>query len=141
MDALLEALKAANITRIDTAALYPIINPGASEKLLGAAAARGDFQIDTKVMYNTTGGDGTMAPAAVEASVTQSLSKLQIPKVHNDTTDREKPDLTILSRSTSSPPKVPTAARPSPTKPPHYKPPSPPATPPAPESAISPRTP
>ena len=76
---LLKALKANNITALDTAALYPPTAIGASEQLLGETGAPKDgFEIDTKVMVFGVNGDGTLEPAKIESSVNTSFERLQL---------------------------------------------------------------
>ncbi|OJD36445.1 aldehyde reductase [Diplodia corticola] len=75
---LLATLKSLGIQRIDTAARYPPTSPGTSERLLGeAAAARQGFTIDTKVLASGD-GSGNLTPAAIDDSVQQSYSRLQM---------------------------------------------------------------
>jgi aflatoxin B1 aldehyde reductase len=74
-------LQKLGITRIDTAALYPVTAPGRAEQILGAnkLASQG-FSIDTKILYAGDGG-GTMDEAAVHKSLSQSLDVLKTPSV------------------------------------------------------------
>lgn len=77
-DELRLALKAAGITRIDTAARY--MN-GESEKKIGRAKLPDDFTIDTKVL-TTIPTHGTLSAKAIEKSVTNSLDVLGVSKVN-----------------------------------------------------------
>lgn len=83
---LLDELKALQIKHIDTAARYAPGNPGGSERLLGTVgAAEQGFTIDTKIdTQGSSSGDGsgTLAPVAIEKSFSESLSRLQVDKVH-----------------------------------------------------------
>ncbi|KAJ5091236.1 hypothetical protein NUU61_006106 [Penicillium alfredii] len=83
---LLDQLKVLEIDRIDTAARYSPTNPGASERLLGETqAVKQNFIIDTKInTVGTSSGDGagTLAPAAIENSITESFGRLQLEKVN-----------------------------------------------------------
>lgn len=75
----LKTVKSQGITTIDTAALYPTTNVGASERLLGQCGALSDgFSIDTKVLVMSADADGTLEPAAIEKSVNTSLESLKI---------------------------------------------------------------
>lgn len=73
---LLQTLKEAGITHLDTAALYPPTDIGASQRVLGQARASNDFTIDTKVMVSITGLAGTLEPAKIEKSAAQSVKDL-----------------------------------------------------------------
>lgn len=80
----LEALKAYGIVTVDTAALYPPTDVGASEKLLGeAAAAKLGFKVDTKVLVTGMDTSGTLEPAKIEASVNTSFQRLQLQHGHH----------------------------------------------------------
>ena len=76
---LLEALKELGITRLDTAARYPPLNPGRSEELIGEAVElSSQFTIDTKVYTNTqTDGSGDLSQEAMQLSVGRSLTRLR----------------------------------------------------------------
>ncbi|KAI0874033.1 putative oxidoreductase [Hypoxylon argillaceum] len=80
--ALLQELRRLGISRLDTAARYPPLNPGRSEQLLGEAVELSrDFVIDTKVYTNTqTDGSGDLTTAAIAKSVDASLQRLQRPE-------------------------------------------------------------
>lgn len=72
-------LKALGINRIDTAARYPALDPGASERLLGEAGAASEgFIIDTKINPGPGFGpfDGSLSPEAVEESFRLSCERL-----------------------------------------------------------------
>jgi aflatoxin B1 aldehyde reductase len=76
----LTLLQKLGITQIDTAARYPPINHGMSEKLLGIThAASQGFAIDTKIF--TTGGDGELDRASIQKSVSASLERLGVNQV------------------------------------------------------------
>jgi aflatoxin B1 aldehyde reductase len=75
---LLQVLKEAGISRVDTAGLYPPTDIGASQRLLGeAGAAKMGFTIDTKVLISMKGFSGTLRPDAIEKSLQTSLQALQ----------------------------------------------------------------
>ncbi len=76
---LLGTLTELGISRLDSAARYPPMNPGRSEELIGEARKLSSgFQIDTKVYTNTqTDGSGDLSVEAVEKSVANSLKRLQ----------------------------------------------------------------
>lgn len=73
---LLQALQAAGVTRLDTAALYPPTDIGASQRLIGQTGASAEFTVDTKVMVSITGLAGTLEPAKIEQSAAQSVQDL-----------------------------------------------------------------
>lgn len=78
----LALLKGLKVTQIDTAARYPPINHGMSEKLLGAThAASQGFAISTKIF--TTGGDGSgeLDRASIHNSFNTSLDRLGVDEV------------------------------------------------------------
>lgn len=78
---LLQTLKDVGVSRLDTAALYPPTDIGASQRLIGqAGAARMGFTIDTKVMVSLQGGKGTLEPEKIAKSVSQSHETLQFPE-------------------------------------------------------------
>ena len=77
MQELLQALKEAGVERLDTAALYPPTDIGASERLLGQiAAARQGFTIDTKVLIGLSGFQGTLEPEKIARSIAGSQKVL-----------------------------------------------------------------
>ncbi|KAF3067425.1 Aflatoxin B1 aldehyde reductase member 2 [Daldinia childiae] len=74
----LEFLKEAGIDRLDTAALYPPSDIGASQRLLGkVGAARLGFIIDTKVLISMSGFKGTLEPEKIAKSIAESYEALQ----------------------------------------------------------------
>ncbi|KAK7943312.1 Aldo/keto reductase [Apiospora aurea] len=75
---LLQTLKEGGVTRLDTAALYPPTDIGASQRILGRmrASAELGFTIDTKAMVSMTGLAGTLEPAKIEKSAAQSVQDL-----------------------------------------------------------------
>ncbi|KAI1325993.1 Aldo/keto reductase [Xylariaceae sp. FL0255] len=76
---LLTVLKQRGVSRIDTAALYPPLNIGASETLLGqAGAAEQGFIIDTKILALGLEADGTLEPSAIEKSLNTSYDRLNL---------------------------------------------------------------
>ncbi|KAI9849521.1 MAG: hypothetical protein M1837_004141 [Sclerophora amabilis] len=85
IDELLEYMKTSTtpIGRIDTARLYPVTNPGLSEKLLGDAAASDQgFTVDTKIKVEASrDGRGTLTREAIDASVETSLQTLRVEHV------------------------------------------------------------
>ncbi|ROW08500.1 hypothetical protein VMCG_03253 [Cytospora schulzeri] len=76
---LLKLLKSLDIHEIDTAALYPATNMGASERLLGqvGAVAQG-FAVDTKILVLSKDGNGTLEHEKIEKSVAASHERLQL---------------------------------------------------------------
>ncbi|KAJ8110208.1 hypothetical protein ONZ43_g5932 [Nemania bipapillata] len=80
--AALQVFKGLGITRLDTAARYPPLNPGKSEQLLGEALELSrDFAVDTKVYTDTkTNGGGDLTRTAIAKSVDASLKRLQRPE-------------------------------------------------------------
>ncbi|KAI1660053.1 NADP-dependent oxidoreductase domain-containing protein [Daldinia decipiens] len=75
---LLELLKEAGINRLDTAALYPPSDIGASQRLLGqVGAARLGFIIDTKVLISMSGFKGTLEPEKIAKSIAESHEALR----------------------------------------------------------------
>jgi len=64
---------------LDTSALYPWVNPGSSEKLIGEGrAVEKGLVIDTKIM---PGGPGCLKPETIRESFAKSLNSLGIEKV------------------------------------------------------------
>lgn len=75
---ILQTLKEAGIVRLDTAALYPPTNVGASQRLLGqVGAAQMRFSIDTKVLISMKNFKGTLHPDKIAKSITESHDSLQ----------------------------------------------------------------
>ncbi|KAI1457054.1 putative aldo/keto reductase [Annulohypoxylon moriforme] len=75
---LLGLLKEAGIDRLDTAALYPPSDIGASQRLLGqVGAARLGFAIDTKVIISMSGFKGTLEPEKIAKSIAESNEALR----------------------------------------------------------------
>ncbi|KAK8054664.1 hypothetical protein PG994_009731 [Apiospora phragmitis] len=70
----------ASVIRLDTAALYPPTDIGASQRVLGQtrAAAELGFTIDTKVLVSITVLAGTLEPAKIEKSAAQSVKDLRL---------------------------------------------------------------
>jgi aflatoxin B1 aldehyde reductase len=79
---LLQTLKDLGISRLDTGARYPPLNPGRSEELLGEAGELSrEFVIDTKVYTDTgTNGSGDLTHEAISKSINGSLRRLQKPE-------------------------------------------------------------
>ncbi|RYC60954.1 hypothetical protein CHU98_g5251 [Xylaria longipes] len=76
---LLSTLKALDVTSIDTAALYPPTNIGASETYLGKlGAAEQGFTINTKPLALGLDAGGTLTPAAIEKSLATSYERLKL---------------------------------------------------------------
>ncbi|KAK8060748.1 hypothetical protein PG996_010678 [Apiospora saccharicola] len=77
---LLQILQEAGVVRLDTAALYPPHDIGASQRLLGqmGAAAQLGFTVDTKVMVSLKTLAGTLEPAKIEKSVDGSVRDLRL---------------------------------------------------------------
>ncbi|KAF2477646.1 Aldo/keto reductase [Lindgomyces ingoldianus] len=79
---LAEVLKELKIKEIDGAALYPITNPGQSEKLIGECGyVENGFLVDSKILH-FGGGEGTLSKAAIERSLDQSLANIKTDKLH-----------------------------------------------------------
>lgn len=75
---LLQTLKEAGVGRLDTAALYPPTDIGASQRLLGqAGAAKMEFLIDTKVKISLTSFKGTLEPEKIAKSAAESHESLR----------------------------------------------------------------
>jgi aflatoxin B1 aldehyde reductase len=97
---LLDLLKTLGIDRIDTAARYSPTAPGSSERLLGETrAAEQGFTIDTK--FNTASGDGAgnLTAAAIEKSLQESLSRLQMSKVNILHLHRPDPQTPVIEQA------------------------------------------
>ncbi|KAI3320644.1 putative oxidoreductase [Xylariaceae sp. AK1471] len=79
---LLRTLQGLGVSRLDTGARYPPLNPGRSEELIGEARQLSrDFVIDTKVYTDTrTDGSGDLTPEAIAKSVDGSLQRLKLPE-------------------------------------------------------------
>ncbi|KAI0422947.1 putative oxidoreductase [Xylaria grammica] len=79
---LLRVLRDLGISRLDTGARYPPLNPGLSEQLLGEARKLSrDFVIDTKVYTDATkDGSGDLTLEAISTSAKGSLQRLQRPE-------------------------------------------------------------
>ncbi|KAL2675546.1 hypothetical protein Neosp_011733 [[Neocosmospora] mangrovei] len=76
---LLTTLKECGITRIDTAAMYPPMAPGESERLLGLAGAlQQGFAVDTKIMTTMGKLEGTLTPEKIQNSVATSRQSLAV---------------------------------------------------------------
>ncbi|EFY94040.1 NADP-dependent oxidoreductase domain protein [Metarhizium robertsii ARSEF 23] len=76
---LLQTLKEAGVNRLDTAALYPPTDIGASQRLLGqVGAAQLGFAIDSKVMISMTGFEGTLEPEKIVKSAAESREALRL---------------------------------------------------------------
>lgn len=74
---LLQMLKEGGVERLDTAALYPPTDIGASQRLLGeVGAARKGFTIDTKVLIALSGFKSTLRPEKIAQSVAESEKAL-----------------------------------------------------------------
>lgn len=73
-------LKDCGITHVDTAARYPPMMKGESERLLGEArAAEKGFTIDSKILMGS--GQGELEASAVVKSLTESLQRLGVQHV------------------------------------------------------------
>lgn len=76
----LETLKDCGITHIDTAARYPPMMKGESERLLGEAqAAKKGFKIDSKILMGP--GHGELEASAVVKSLAESFQRLGVQHV------------------------------------------------------------
>ena len=73
---LVAQLDAAKIKHYDTAALYPLPNPGGSERLLGKVR-QPDFVIDTKVLFRQE----ALRKDNMEQSIRSSLQNLGVQHV------------------------------------------------------------
>lgn len=81
IEELAAALKELGVREIDTAPIYPLPNPGGSEKLIGDLQyAKKGFLIDSKILYFGN-GDGTLSATAIQKSLDQSLTNLKVEKV------------------------------------------------------------
>ncbi|KAH8892552.1 putative aldo/keto reductase [Thozetella sp. PMI_491] len=77
---LLKTLKELGIRRLDTAALYPPTDIGASQRLLGKTeAARSGFTVDTKVMISIQGIKHSLEPEKIAKSAEASRKILNFP--------------------------------------------------------------
>lgn len=96
---LLDQLKTLKVDRLDTAARYSPSNPGSSERLLGEVrAAEQGFIIDTKI--DTCGdGSGTLTAAAISNSMSESVARLKMDKVHTLYFHRPDPQTTIAEQA------------------------------------------
>lgn len=75
---LLQTLREVGISRLDTAALYPPTDFGASERLLGkSGAAQMGFTVDTKVMIDMKNFRGGLEPEKIARSISQSHESLR----------------------------------------------------------------
>jgi aflatoxin B1 aldehyde reductase len=75
----LRTLKDLGVVHLDTAALYPLVNFGASQRLLGeVSAAPQGFTIDTKVLIGVKEQRGTLEPLKIAESVTNSHEVLNL---------------------------------------------------------------
>lgn len=81
----LSILQAHNVNTLDTSAAYPNQNPGSSELALGScisdpssSTTTSSLVIDTKVLSNP----GEHRSSKILASISKSLSALQVPKVN-----------------------------------------------------------
>lgn len=76
---LLQGLQNLGIREIDTAARYPALSFGESERLLGQAGAAGlGFAVDTKILVLSADGNGSLQPAKIQESVDKSYDALQM---------------------------------------------------------------
>lgn len=75
---LLRILMQAGVGRLDTSALYPPTDVGASQRLLGqTAASQLGFVIDTKVLINIGEIKGSLKPEKIEKSINESYDALK----------------------------------------------------------------
>ncbi|KAI0850470.1 putative oxidoreductase [Daldinia vernicosa] len=81
---LLRTLGELGITRLDSGARYPPLNPGRSEELIGEAKELSrEFLVDTKIYTDTaTDGSGDLTVGAMAKSVDGSLKRLQADSVN-----------------------------------------------------------
>ena len=77
--ALLEALSSINVTRIDTAALYPMGAPFGSEKVLGETGKiNHGISADTKILLSADfTGNGALQKDKINQSVDGSFDRLK----------------------------------------------------------------
>lgn len=81
VEQLVTVLEETGISRIDTAARYPAIAPGQSEKLLGESNVPVRFTIDTKVKLVNMDGKGSLTAAAINASIVEQFERLKVDHV------------------------------------------------------------
>ena len=75
-------LRKNEISRIDTARRYPVVNSGRSEQLLGEVNAAGqDFTIDTKIKVVGSDAKGSLTAVKIKESVAESPEALQVDEV------------------------------------------------------------
>jgi aflatoxin B1 aldehyde reductase len=67
------------MSRLDTAARYPPLDPGRAEELIGEVEeVSGEFMVDTKVYTDTKGdGSGELSKEMMEGSIKKSLGRLR----------------------------------------------------------------
>ncbi|KAI1657170.1 hypothetical protein F4813DRAFT_390142 [Daldinia decipiens] len=88
---LLRTLEELGITRLDSGARYPPLNPGRSEELIGEAKELSSrFLVDTKIYTDTaTDGNGDLTVEAIKKSVDGSLKRLQADNVYSQQRQHE----------------------------------------------------
>jgi aflatoxin B1 aldehyde reductase len=75
VSSILELLKSTGTTHLDCAPLYPPLNQGLAERLLGeAGAVEKGFTVDSKVAAKPGGGELTVE--GIDGSVRESMGKL-----------------------------------------------------------------
>jgi aflatoxin B1 aldehyde reductase len=104
---LLRMLKDGGVNRLDTAALYPPIDIGASQRLLGQVGASGlGFKFDTKVIISISGPKRTLEPEKIEKSVKESHDTLKSgdgQRINVSTSSTLMPLMSLLRRRTRLP--------------------------------------
>lgn len=73
-----------NVSRIDTAALYPSTSPGRSEELIGQGLTTfpSSLAVDTKILTTSFTGEGTLSRSAIQDSVNKSKQRLAGTTIH-----------------------------------------------------------
>lgn len=99
----LSALSSHGITQIDTAAVYPGLNPGGSEQILGECHASENFAIDTKILITGLGTEnmakGSLSRENIKKSLKGSLERLRVESVR--TLYCHTPDLVTALKETA----------------------------------------
>lgn len=87
---LLDTLAQCKIDHIDSASVYPMSAPGASERLIGTVkAAQRGFVLDSKIAVTGDGpGQGSLRKEAIDESLTRSLTALSVNQVGTDVSFR-----------------------------------------------------
>ncbi|CAI0653856.1 unnamed protein product [Colletotrichum noveboracense] len=79
----LDLLKEHHVHMLDTAGRYPAEAQGRSEELIGETkATQQGFQVDTKILAMSADHKGELSKQNIEQSVSDSLRRLNIPKIN-----------------------------------------------------------